>query len=228
MKLTKDTMLVGDLSRRDILKGTALLGAGFLTGCNTTSREPLKTYTPSAYATMYGPVRNEDFPLPGLNLRKFNEKYLRREVMYKTREKPGTLVVDTKNFYLYLVGRHGRAMRYGVSLGKAGFEWSGRAYVGRKASWPTWSPPDEMIKRKPHLAKWSWKNGGMPPGPKNPLGARALYIYKDHVDTLYRLHGTPDAWSIGKAASSGCVRLLNQDIIDLYERVPRRAPIVVL
>lgn len=215
--------------RRSLLKGSALLGLGFLTACSPrTKTTGLETATPSPYAKMYGPVPQERFPLPAIDLGKIPRKYLRREVAYRTDEKVGTLIVDTKQYYLYLVQENGRAMRYGVGLGRAGFEWSGRAVVARKAAWPTWTPPSEMIERQPELEKWSWKNGGMPPGLKNPLGARALYIYQDGRDTLYRLHGTAEVWSIGKAVSSGCVRLLNQDIIDLYNRVPRQSKIVVV
>lgn len=217
------------IHRRDLLKGSALLGLGFLTACSPrTGTGRLEASTPSPYVKMYGPVSQERFPLPAVDLSKIPRKYLRREVAYRTDEKVGTLVVDTKNYYLYLVQEKGRAMRYGVGLGRAGFEWSGRAIVARKAAWPTWTPPAEMIEREPELEKWSWKNGGMPPGLKNPLGARALYIYQDGRDTLYRLHGTAEVWSIGKAVSSGCVRLLNQDIIDLYNRVPRQSKIVVI
>lgn len=119
------------------------------------------------------------------------------------------------------------AMRYGCGLGRAGFEWSGRAKIAWKQVWPKWTPPNEMIARQPELEKWSAANGGMPPGPMNPLGARALYIFEDGVDTLYRVHGSPEYWSIGKAVSSGCVRLIQQDVIDLYGRVTTGSPILV-
>ncbi|GHB47966.1 hypothetical protein GCM10007094_41610 [Pseudovibrio japonicus] len=170
----------------------------------------------------------ERFPLPAINPSKIPEKFYRQQVDYRTSEPAGSLVVDTSEFFLYLVQENGKAMRYGVGLGRAGFEWSGRASIARKAAWPKWTPPDEMIKREPDLEKWSWRNGGMPPGLENPLGARALYIYQDNKDTLYRLHGTAEYWTIGKAVSSGCVRLMNQDIIDLYQRVPIGSPILVL
>ncbi|TLP41785.1 L,D-transpeptidase [Cohaesibacter sp. CAU 1516] len=177
---------------------------------------------------MYGPLPNEQFPLPAINLDKIPEQFLRREMTYQTNENVGTIIVDTKNYFLYLIQENGRAIRYGVGLGRAGFEWSGRAFVARKAVWPTWTPPEDMIARQPELEQWSWKNGGMPAGLDNPLGARALYIYQGNKDTLYRLHGTAEIWSIGKAVSSGCVRMLNQDIIDLHRRVPNQTPIVVL
>ena len=118
-------------------------------------------------------------------------------------------------------------MRYGVGIGRQGFSWSGRAIVQWKQKWPKWTPPGEMIARQPELERWSAENGGMPPGLDNPLGARALYIFQNGEDTLYRLHGSPEYQSIGKAVSSGCVRLLNQDICDLYDRVPTRTPILV-
>jgi len=119
-------------------------------------------------------------------------------------------------------------MRYGVGLGRAGFSWSGRGVIQWKKKWPTWTPPAEMIEREPDLEKYSAENGGMQPGLDNPLGARALYIFQDGEDTLYRLHGTGEASSIGKAVSSGCVRLLNQDVVDLYERVPNGSLIAVI
>ena len=116
---------------------------------------------------------------------------------------------------------------HGVGLGRAGFEWSGRAVVQWKQAWPKWTPPDDMIRRQPELVKYSAANGGMAPGLDNPLGARALYIFQNGEDTLYRLHGSPEWWSIGKSVSSGCVRLLNQDIMDLYNRAEVGAKVIV-
>ncbi len=137
--------------------------------------------------------------------------------------------------FLYLVLGNGYAIRYGVGLGRAGFEWSGRAEIGAKREWPKWFPPDEMVDREPKLEKYRVSydkqndvyNGGMEPGITNPLGARALYLYQDGKDTLYRLHGSPEWNSIGKSVSSGCVRLMNQDILDLYDRVPMKTPVLV-
>ena len=180
-----------------------------------------------SYADIYGPLPNELFPIPEIDLNKVPANFYRRQVSYSTNEQPGTIIVDTGNFYLYLVQEGGKAMRYGVGLGRAGFEWSGRARVGWKQIWPKWTPPAEMIERQPELEKYSAENGGMPPGPKNPLGARALYIFQGNVDTLYRIHGSPEYWTIGKAVSSGCVRMMNQDVIDLYNRVPTGSPIIV-
>jgi lipoprotein-anchoring transpeptidase ErfK/SrfK len=123
------------------------------------------------------------------------------------------------------VRENGRALRYGVGVGRDGFDWSGRAKILMKRKWPTWTPPRSMIERQPELEKYA---NGMPPGLDNPLGARALYLFENGRDTLYRLHGTNEPWSIGKAMSSGCIRLFNQDIIDLYDRVPRGTSVVVL
>jgi len=176
---------------------------------------------------MYGAMPNEDFPIPPVDLTKVDEKFYRRLVDDPTGAAPGTIVVDTSRYFLYLVRPGGKAMRYGVGLGRQGFTWSGDGVIGWKQRWPKWTPPAEMIARQPELAKYSAENGGMPPGLDNPLGARALYIFQDGEDTLFRLHGTPEYWTIGKAVSSGCVRLMNQDIIDLYDRVPSKTPIIV-
>jgi lipoprotein-anchoring transpeptidase ErfK/SrfK len=167
----------------------------------------------------------ERFPVPAVDLRKLDPAYYRRVVTDPTGEKPGTLVVDTADRYLYLVRDGGEAMRYGVGIGRAGFEWSGKGTIAYQKKWPTWTPPAEMIQREPELAKWA---DGQPPGLANALGARALYIFQNGQDTLYRLHGTGEVWSIGRAVSSGCVRLLHQDVIDLYNRVPNGTPIIVV
>jgi lipoprotein-anchoring transpeptidase ErfK/SrfK len=179
------------------------------------------------YEQAYGAMPEEQFPLPAVDYKKLPRRLLRRRVEYQTNEPAGTVIVDTKNFYLYHVEDDGTAMRYGVGLGRAGFSWSGRARIAWKKEWPKWTPPDEMIGRQPELEKWSADNGGMPPGWENPLGARALYIFEGKRDTLYRLHGTTENFSIGKAVSSGCVRLINQDVINLYNQVKPGSMIVV-
>ncbi len=130
-----------------------------------------------------------------------------------TGERAGAITIDTKSRYLYLSLDGGKALRYGVGVGREGFGWQGRAYVGRRAEWPDWTPPKEMLARRPDLP--SHMEGGI----ENPLGARALYLYSGHGDTLYRIHGTNEPDSIGKAVSSGCIRMLNDDVADLYERV---------
>ncbi|MCZ4273357.1 L,D-transpeptidase family protein [Maritalea porphyrae] len=217
-------------SRRTFIRtGSALTLTGLLGACASgDSAQKSAVEVSDAAASMYGPLPREQFAIPAIDPQKIEPQFYRQEVRYRTNEQPGTVVVDTKAFYLYLVQPKGRAIRYGVGLGRAGFAWSGRALIQWKRKWPTWTPPTEMIARQPELEKYSYKNGGMPPGLKNPLGARALYIFQNGKDTLYRLHGTPEYWSIGKAVSSGCVRLFNHDIIDLYQRVPNKTPIVVV
>lgn len=179
---------------------------------------------PGDVASMYSARADEGYQLPAIPIQKLDAKFARQVVDDPTGEKPGTIVVDTSQHFLYLVQPGGKALRYGVSLGKAGFGWTGSAVVQWKKKWPTWTPPAEMIQRRPELAKY---RDGMPPGPENPLGARAMYLYRDGKDTMYRLHGTPEWSSIGKNASSGCVRFINQDIIDLYGRVNGAAPVFV-
>lgn len=230
-----------NISRRGFLNLTAAGAAtAALSACATTSGgdqavvapppvQPSISVDPAFgdYTTMYSSVVDEGYEIPAIPIKKIPSKYMRQIVADPTGERPGTIVVDTSSFFLYLVRENGEAMRYGVGLGRAGFEWSGRAVMQWKRKWPKWTPPDEMIARQPQLEKYSVRNGGMQPGLTNPLGARALYIFKDNVDTLYRIHGSPEWWSIGKAVSSGCVRLMNQDIIDLYDRVPSKSPILV-
>lgn len=180
------------------------------------------------HQAIYGQIRDEDRTIPAVPYQRVNNRFLRQEVSYQSTEKPGTIVVDTKSNFLYLVEGGGKAIRYGVGLGNGAYAWSGRGTIQWKAKWPRWTPPDEMVARQPELASVSSRNGGMGAGLNNPLGARALYIFKDGKDTLYRVHGTPDWQSVGRATSSGCVRMFNQDVIDLYERVPKGAEIVVI
>lgn len=138
----------------------------------------------------------------------------------------GTVVVDPANRFLYLIETVGVARRYGVGVGKAGLAFKGAALVGRKAKWPSWKPTKAMIKRDPK--KYSKYADGLPGGKGNPLGARALYLYRGGRDTLYRIHGTTEPWTIGKAVSNGCIRMVNDHVIDLYERVPVGASVVVI
>ncbi|MET0171375.1 MAG: L,D-transpeptidase [Agrobacterium vaccinii] len=180
------------------------------------------------HRAMYDQISDDGHTLPAIPYSRVDPRFLRQDVSYQTAEAPGTIVVDTKQHFLYLVQPGGKAVRYGVGLGRDGYAWAGRGKIQWKAKWPRWTPPDEMVQRQPELASISAANGGMIPGLNNPLGARALYIFKDGKDTLYRVHGTPDWQSVGKATSSGCVRMLNQDVIDLYDRVPQGAPIVVI
>ncbi|MEP4767251.1 MAG: L,D-transpeptidase [Roseibium sp.] len=173
---------------------------------------------------MFSALPEEQFPIPAVDLTKIDPAYYRRLVDYPSAERTGTIIVDTPNRYLYLTMKYGKAMRYGVGIGRAGFDWGGPARIAYKKTWPTWTPPSEMIDRQPELEEF---RKGMAPSLENPQGARALYIFEGGKDTLYRLHGTSEFWSIGKAVSSGCVRMLHQDVIDLYNRVPDDSPIVV-
>lgn len=180
------------------------------------------------HRAMYGIISDDGHTLPEIPLSRVDQRFLRQEVSFETKEKPGTIVVDTKNKFLYLVEEGGRAIRYGVGLGRDGYAWNGRGVIQYKSKWPRWTPPDEMVARQPELRSVSAANGGATPGLNNPLGARALYIFKDGKDTLYRIHGTPDWQSVGKSTSSGCVRMFNQDVIDLFDRVGPRTEIVVM
>lgn len=143
-------------------------------------------------------------------------------VQNPTREGPGTIIVDTRSRHLYFVEGDGSAIQYGIGVGRQGFEWKGVARVARKAEWPDWYPPSDMLKRRPDLPEHM--EGGM----ENPLGARALYLYKGNKDTLFRIHGTNEPDTIGKAVSSGCIRMMNADVIDLFNRVPVGTKVVVL
>ncbi|SMQ85729.1 Lipoprotein-anchoring transpeptidase ErfK/SrfK [Devosia lucknowensis] len=219
------------LSRRAVLAGFASLGALALAGCSTTGTqrpviaEPIRPVVPPDVLAMYAARPEEDYPVPAADISQVDPKFWRQEVENTTGQPAGRVVVDTGNYVLYFTMPEGRAMRYGVGLGRAGFEWSGEGHIAYKRKWPVWTPPSEMIERQPELEMY---RHGQPPGLLNALGARALYIHQGNRDTLYRIHGTMDVATIGKAVSSGCVRLLFHDVIDLYERVPSGAPIVVL
>ncbi|PZO81647.1 MAG: hypothetical protein DI629_03665 [Mesorhizobium amorphae] len=231
-----------ELSRRGfLLSSGALLGSAALAGCSTT-RERLPTYVEPAprtmpadlqfgfgdYASMYAAVEDEGFLVPAVPWQKIDNQFLRQVVDDPTGQPPGTVVVNTTTHHLYLVREQGYAVRYGVGLGRAGFEWAGDGVIQWKQKWPKWTPPAEMIARDPSLAKWGVDYGGMPGGLKNPLGARAHYIFQNGQDTLYRVHGSPEWSSIGRSVSSGCVRMMNQDAIDFYERVRNGARIQVI
>nr|WP_224705817.1 L,D-transpeptidase [Devosia sp. CJK-A8-3] len=204
------------------------LPAVTLAACSST-RTPVTTEPriDPYYQAMYGTMTNEKFVVQAMDLRRVDPQFWRQEVPYVTSERPGTLVVDTPNHFLYLVMEGGRALRYGVGVGKSeALVFRGTATIGRKAEWPRWTPTQSMIKREPE--RYGPYAGGMEGGPTNPLGPRALYLYKDGRDTLFRLHGTTEPYTIGTNVSSGCIRLMNQDIIDLYGRVPTGTRVVVI
>lgn len=149
-------------------------------------------------------------------------QFLPQMIAYETKEKPGTIVIDTNNRFLYLVTGNGEARRYGVGVGKPGFEWAGEHRITRKAEWPNWTPPQEMIARE--AARGHYLPARMDGGPENPLGARAMYL----GSTLYRIHGTNAPWTIGYGVSSGCIRMRNEDVVDLYERVKVGTKVIVI
>jgi lipoprotein-anchoring transpeptidase ErfK/SrfK len=153
-------------------------------------------------------------------------EFQRQLVAYRTGESPGTIVVDTRRHFLYFVLGNDQAIRYGVGVGRLGFGWSGTVRIGDKAEWPDWRPPAQMIARE--RARGHYLPAYMPGGPDNPLGARALYLFGADGDTGYRIHGTSEPWTIGLNVSSGCIRLTNDDVMDLYQRVPRGAKVVVI
>ena len=201
------------ISRRGVLFGLPL----FLAGCANTGIGQQRLN--------YAAKPEEKFPLPAMHLDKVKPELRRQEVAYDTAHPAGTVVVDTPARRLYYVLGDGRAMRYGVGVGRQGLALKGDAYIGRKAEWPSWTPTANMMRRDPRNLKFA---GGMAGGPNNPLGARALYLYRGGNDTMFRLHGTNQPQSIGHAMSSGCIRMLNHDIIDLYSRVPVGSKVVVL
>ena len=199
---------------QQVAAGGPNLGGGFiemLFGGSTRpqpQRSSLGGYDPSQY---YQP---SDAGTPqGLDPR-----YLKQEVDYDSKEAPGTIIIDTPERFLYLVEGNGRALRYGIGVGRPGFTWAGVHNVTSKREWPDWTPPDDMLKRRPDLPRH------MEGGPENPLGARAMYL----GSTLYRIHGSNEPWTIGTAVSSGCIRMRNEDVIDLYDRVKVGAKVVVI
>lgn len=200
-----------------------------LAACASTAETtPVAAVTPETRPEnhRYGAVTDELFPVAAVPSSRLKPQYMRQLVDDPTGQPPGTVVVDPQSRYLYLVQQDGKALRYGVGVGREGMAWSGTATIAYKRQWPRWTPTQDMIAREPEKYQ-KWANG-MDGGDRNPLGARALYLFEGGKDTLYRIHGTNEPWSIGKAMSSGCIRMMNQDVIDLYGRVPDGAKVVVL
>jgi lipoprotein-anchoring transpeptidase ErfK/SrfK len=200
------------ISRRGFIIGLPLVAAGCATEYAADYRN-------------YAAVPHPQFPLAALSPDRIKPELRRRVVAYETRQKPGTIVVNTPERRLYYVMEGGKAMRYGIGVGREGLALRGNARVGRKAEWPGWTPTNNMIARDPRNRQFA---GGVLGGSGNPLGARALYLYRGNQDTMFRIHGTNQPESIGLAVSSGCVRMLNHDIVDLYERVPVGANVMVI
>lgn len=192
------------LSRRAVVAGLPML----LAGCAGGAR----------FSGGYGTSRDRGFSVPAVDITTIDPSLLRQEVAWSGKQKPGSIVVNVPQRRLYLVQPGGRALRYAVGVGRTeGMNFRGSAIIGRKEEWPRWTPTANMIAAMPQYRPYA---GGLEGGPDNPLGARALYLYRDGRDTFFRLHGTIEPETIGQAVSSGCIRLFNQDIIDLYDRVP--------
>jgi lipoprotein-anchoring transpeptidase ErfK/SrfK len=195
------------LSRRALIVGLPL----FVGGCVTAD---------------YGGVRDGGFIIPAVDITTIDSSLMRTEVPWHGKEKPGSIVVNVPQRRLYLVEAGGKALRYGVGVGRReGMNFRGSAMIGRKEKWPHWTPTENMMAAIPLYRHYA---SGMDGGPDNPLGPRALYLYRDGHDTFFRLHGTTEPETIGQAVSSGCIRLFNQDIIDLYDRVPVGTRVTVI
>lgn len=203
----------GALSRRFFLLGAPVA----LAGCVTTAG--------MEGVGEYGVIPDGSVRVPAMDLSGVNPRFLRQIVNFTGPQRPGTIVVNTAERHLYFVLPGRRAMRYGIGVGREGLAFRGSGYIGRRAVWPNWTPTQNMIRRDPRNARYA---GGMPGGIQNPLGARALYLYRGGRDTMFRLHGTNEPRSIGLAVSSGCIRLFNHDIIDLFNRAPNGTQVVVV
>jgi lipoprotein-anchoring transpeptidase ErfK/SrfK len=207
------------LNRRSFLIGSiGAVGALGLAGCTTMRAR-------AQFSENYPAMPNERFPIPAVDISQIDAKYLRQVVRYDSTEPVGTIIVDTPHYYLYRIEGDGYATRYGVSVGATAFLWSGEAYIGRKAEWAVWTPTPAQIGRDPTLVQYA---GGMPPGLNNPLGARTLYLYQNGAYTLFTIYGTVHTEIIGVNFGSGCIGLLSQDIIHLYERTPVGTNVIVL
>ncbi|MGE3644707.1 MAG: L,D-transpeptidase [Beijerinckiaceae bacterium] len=172
----------------------------------------------------YASLNDASFTIPAVDTSRFKNKYLRQTVSYSGRERPGTVIIDTDNRFLYYILPNRKAIRYGIGVGKEGMTWAGVGSIGMKKAWPTWTPTANMVKRDPKLKKYL---GGFKPGIGNPLGARAHYLYLNGRMSNYRIHGTAEPYTIGTAVSSGCIRMLNHDVIDLYKRTKVGTKVIV-
>jgi lipoprotein-anchoring transpeptidase ErfK/SrfK len=236
------------LTRRSLIAGASASAAVTLAGCvnsnpnpsiNATAFTPLSPLANPAmadavepqYSSIYAEVKDVAFTVPAVDYSQVDRAFLRKSVSYDTKEASGTIVVDPANHFLYHVEDGGRATRYGVGVGRDGFRWAGEARIKSKQEWPDWYPPKEMLDRRPDLDKSmvALQSGvGMHGGPANPLGARAMYLWQGNQDTYFRIHGTNEPWTIGTSQSSGCIRMINQDAMDLYQKTPVGTRVVVL
>jgi lipoprotein-anchoring transpeptidase ErfK/SrfK len=233
-----------------IIAGASASAASWLAGCASTNPNPVIYSAPFAaapppspanpamadavepqYSAIYAEVKDANFTVPAVKLAQVDSAFLRKNIAYATKEAPGTVVIDPANHFLYHVEEGGRATRYGVGVGREGFGWAGEATIKSKQEWPDWYPPKEMLDRRPDLMKSmvGLQSGiGMHGGPSNPLGARAMYLWQGNKDTYFRIHGTNEPWTIGQSQSSGCIRMINQDAMDLYQKTPIGTRVVVL
>lgn len=227
----------GSRFRRRLARLSVVSAVLLAAGCTipeTGARQPVDPMV----VAMYAPVEGEPFAVPAIPVNRVDPALFRQMVATPPHvpDRPGTVVIDPQAKYLYLVQAGGQSLRYAIGVGRQGFSWAGEAEIWEKQRWPKWFPPTEMMERDPHAAKYP---DGMDGGPQNPLGSRAMYLFQGNCnesnvrtprcqDTLYRIHATNEPMSIGKAVSSGCIRMWNQDIIDLYDRVPLGTKVVVL
>jgi lipoprotein-anchoring transpeptidase ErfK/SrfK len=190
-----------------------------------------RTISKPDYSGVYASYPGEPAPVKEFDYARMDLAYLRQEVEYLGTEEPGTVVVDPASRHLYFVEAPGQATRYGVGVGREGFGWSGAAKINMRRSWPDWVPPKEMVARDPQIRSQlvaTSRGRGVPGGPTSPLGARAMYLFADGGDTGYRIHGTTEPETIGTDVSSGCIRMVNQDVIHLYQRAPEGTQVIVL
>ena len=216
------------ISRRSLLGSLSSLGGAALLPRRAWAEDVDVAVDP---AEIYGPIQSEPFGVPAINIARVRPRFLRQVVNYDGGEPPGTIIIDPNDHFLYLTDGQGGAIRYGVGVGRQGFAWAGTAQIHDKREWPDWYPPKEMMARDPSIKAEmaTLQSGiGMHGGPGNPLGARAMYLFQGNRDTLYRIHGTVEPYTIGSSISSGCIRMINQDVIDLYSRVPVGTTVQVL
>ncbi len=207
---------MGGMKNSILAAAAGLAGAIFLTATSAGAFSPASPHVERPASAVTQVAKQREVP----------EKYKRRSVRFTTNEKPGTIIVDTNNKFLYYVEGRDRATRYGIGVGREGFGWSGVVKVGRKAEWPDWRPPAEMRAREARAGRIL--PVVMPGGIDNPLGARALYLYKGGRDTIFRIHGTNQPWTIGLNMSSGCIRMMNKDVEHLYARADIGAKVIVI
>ena len=218
MTIDRRTLIMAGLASALSAPASRAAGAG-LPGRRPTGENP--DFDPKL---IYAGMIDGGVDIPAVSYTKLKPELWRRRVAQKSDAPAGTILVNTREHWLYFVNGDGTAIRYGIGVGRDGYLWKGQGGVGRIAAWPRWTPTREMLDRLPELKQFQ---GGLEGGIANPLGARALYIHKDGRDTLYRIHGSPEWWSVGRSMSSGCIRMLNQDVIDLARRASVGARVMV-